>query len=106
VLRIPFRRTHKTASLSRGFIATVVDTVTPLQLARIIYGDGVDKHDTVFSLESHDGKFRMIGTYNQLMTFSDAISARMMEWIYENDSAAWLGYPPATDKGKGAGNGS
>jgi hypothetical protein len=47
----------------------------------------------------------LIGTYGGFTRFLDGISAGLFEWIYDNSRMDWLGYPPAENKGKGAGNG-
>lgn len=99
-----FRRMRKTRYLSDGFVAAVAETLIPLSDARVIYGDGKDRYDTIFVVESGDKRFQVIGTYDHIIRLSSQIDQRMYEWVYNNSRIDWLSYDKPNREEKGAGN--
>jgi hypothetical protein len=102
---VRFRLWRKTPCQFDGHMGIVVNSLSNLEPPRIIYGDGIDPHETVFCIETADQAVQLIGTYGGFTRFLDGITARLFEWIDDNSRMDWLGYPPAENKGKGAGNG-
>jgi hypothetical protein len=100
-----FRLPHKIRYLDDGRIASVAETLLPLAPARVIYGDGTDKHDTIFVIESSDTRFQLIGTYGDLIGLTNAINNELYAWAYNNNHIGWFGYQKPNREERQAGNG-
>lgn len=100
-----FRRTRKTRYLAEGYIAAVAHTLTPILDARVVYGDGSDRYDTVFVMESHDRKWQLIGTYDEIISVTSAIDEMLYTWVYNNDRTSWFGYEKPNRQERESGHG-